>query len=72
MWRMLRSKQNRELIGFLAGGVAAILAAGWAVFTYLAPAERDKDMKACTIDAKDSAVACGDIRGNVNIQSPTK
>ncbi len=69
MWRLVSTKRSRELIGFFAAGAAAIIAGGWAVFVYLAPAESKQKSADCMVEAKDSAVSCGDIRGNININS---
>jgi len=61
------SKRNRELIGFFAAGAAAIIAAGWAVFVYLVPPDASKQPMACNIAAEQSAAACGNVSGNINI-----
>jgi hypothetical protein len=61
------SKRKREIIAFFAAGAAAIIAAGWAMFVYLVPPDTSKKPESCNVAARASAVACGDIRGNVNI-----
>jgi hypothetical protein len=63
------SKRNREVIGFLAAGAAAIVGAGWAVFVYLVPSDAHQKPSSCTVEASASAVACGNITGNVDIKS---
>ena len=37
MWRWLAKAENRSVLGFLGGGLAALVAAGWALFVYLHP-----------------------------------
>ena len=36
-WAQLRDEKRRALISWVAGGLAAVLAGGWAVVTYLWP-----------------------------------
>jgi hypothetical protein len=44
----LVKKEQRELIAFFAAGVAALVGAGWAVFTYLVPPSDDKPLPSIT------------------------
>jgi hypothetical protein len=73
MWKFFQKKANRELVGWVCGGLAVLGGAGWAVFTYFvspesakqpAPAEVD-----CSIEAHYSLAACRDLtlRGPVHI-----
>jgi len=38
LWRFVLIQENRQLLGFIGGTIAAIVAAVWAVFTYFHPA----------------------------------
>ena len=61
------SKGKREIIAFFAAGAAAIIGAGWAVFVYLIPPDTSNKPESCNVHSRASAVACGDIKGNVTI-----
>jgi hypothetical protein len=37
MWRWLAKAENRSVVAFIGGGLAAVIAAGWTVFVYLHP-----------------------------------
>lgn len=37
MWRWLAKAENRGVVAFIGGGLAAVIAAGWTVFVYLHP-----------------------------------
>ena len=41
-WAQLRDEKRRAPISWVAGGLAAIVAAGWVVFTYVWPPGDDK------------------------------
>jgi hypothetical protein len=66
MWEFFRKKGNRELVGWVCGGLAVLVGAGWAVFTYFVPADSAKPQANppqvdCTIEAHRSVAACRDI-----------
>jgi hypothetical protein len=73
MWKFLRKKANRELVGWVCGGLAVLAGAVWAVFVYLVPTESPKPSVTprvdCTIEANYSLAACGgiDVRGPISI-----
>lgn len=57
----LRRKENREVIGFVAAGIAAVAAAGWTVFTYIRPAPHEEAGN-LQQQASCSAMAAGSAR----------
>jgi hypothetical protein len=65
MWKFFQKKANRELVGWVCGGLAVLAGAVWAVFTYFVPAESPKQSVTppvdCTIEANYSLAACRDI-----------
>jgi hypothetical protein len=65
MWEFFRKKGNREVVGWVCGGLAVLAGAGWAVFTYFVPAGPAKPQANpqidCTIEAYRSVAACRDI-----------
>ncbi len=36
LWRYLQAKDNREVLAYLCGGLAAVVSAGWVVYTHVA------------------------------------
>jgi hypothetical protein len=70
MWGFLKAKQNREIIGWIAGGVAAVAAGSWAVYTHTWDAARVAKAD-CKVEANASIAGCGDINtsGSVIINS---
>jgi hypothetical protein len=73
MWNFLKIKGNREIIGWIAGGVAAIAAAGWAVYKDVWSTEGVAKGD-CKVEAVASQAGCGDINNfapiNINAGSP--
>jgi hypothetical protein len=70
-WGFFGKQVNRDVIGWFAGGVAAIAMAVWAIFTYdgaeakkKGPAKDDRPVK---IDCEDSACAGRDVHSEGNI-----
>jgi hypothetical protein len=61
-WSPFDSKEKRARLAFLGGGIAAVAAALWAVFTYLKPPEPAPKASAPNVAAKSGGIAVG---GNV-------
>lgn len=59
LWRYLQAKDNRELLTFLCSGLAAVVAAGWVVYTRFSK-EDAQDKPQTTISAP-GGVAAGTI-----------
>ena len=55
----LRDEKRRALIGWIAGGLATILAGGWAVVTYVWPHAGDKP-----VCAQQGVAIGGDVKGS--------
>ena len=77
MLEFFRKKGNREVVGWVCGGLAVLAGAGWAVFTYFVPAgpaTRQANPEVdCTIEAHRSVAACRDINvGSIAIGSNEK
>ena len=62
LWRYIQAKDNRELLAFLGGGLAAAVAAGWVVYTHVAD-KPGSDKPQTTISAP-GGVAAGSIIGS--------
>ncbi len=39
LWRYIQTKDNRELLAFLGGGLAAVVAGGWIAYTHFSKKE---------------------------------
>jgi hypothetical protein len=69
MWAFFRDKDNRELVGWVCGGLVVLIGAVWAVFTYFVPTPSVKPPATpqqvdCTIVAHQSLTACRDVNAH--------
>jgi hypothetical protein len=64
MWKFLRNKSNREIIGWIGGGLVVVCGALWAVFVFFYTPTRSGPSPAApaTVQADCGGVAIG---GNV-------
>ena len=74
MWKFFQKKANRELVGWVGGGLTVLAAAVWAIFMYVFPLESPPKQPVtppvdCTVQANQSVATCGDINvpGSINI-----
>ena len=67
MWKLLEGRRNREIIGWLASGAAALAAGTWAVYVHFTPLDPGKSVAAINADC--SLVVGGNIdtKGNISI-----
>ncbi len=42
LWSFLGAKENREIIGWLGGGIAIVIVGLWTAFVYLSPPKGDR------------------------------
>jgi len=61
LWKFLRQDRNRQILGWLGGGLVVVVAGLWAVFVYLHPPQRG-DVPRPSVSASQGGVAIG---GNV-------
>jgi hypothetical protein len=61
LWRFIRNKNNREMIGWLGGGLVILATGAWALFTYVYP-PAGPSKPAARVEARDGSIAIG---GNV-------
>lgn len=65
MWDWLQSPENRSVIGWIASGVAAVTAAGWAVFLHR---HRTREKRRAGVSAHRGIAAGRDIKAhNIDI-----
>ena len=70
LWRYIQLKDNRELLAFVCGGLAATVSAGWVAYTHFS--KKDTPDKAQTTISAPNGVAAGTITGSpitINPQS---
>jgi hypothetical protein len=75
LWRFLQEGKNRQLLGWLGGGFAALTIGVWAVFIYLFPPDKGGDTQpAVTIESRGGITAGRDINArDITIEgSPEK
>ena len=61
-WGFIGNKRNREILGWLGGGLAVVAAAAWALVVYFFPPHTAAGTKPVNVEANCGAVAIG---GNV-------
>jgi hypothetical protein len=62
LWTVIRDKRNREVLGWLGGGLAVVIAGLWAAFVYFAP-PKSSEPSTTNVEATSGGVAVG---GNVS------
>ncbi|MSP01345.1 MAG: hypothetical protein EXR07_09915 [Acetobacteraceae bacterium] len=69
LWRYIQVKKNREILAFVFGGLAAVIAGGWAVIAFLA--EPKKPLAPQTTISAPGGVAVGVNNNSPITSSPT-
>lgn len=70
LWHYIQGKENRELLAFVCGGLAAVVTASWVAYTHFN--KKDSDKPHTTINAP-GGVAANSISGSpitINPQAP--
>jgi hypothetical protein len=62
LWRFIRQKRNREILGWLGGGLVVLATGLWAAIVYFFPLQKPSEPKSANIEASCGGVAIG---GNV-------
>lgn len=68
LWRFIRQRRNREVLGWLGGGLVVAAAGLWAAIVYFFPAHNSPEAKPGNVEAHCGGVAIG---GNVTGTSIT-
>ena len=59
LWRFLREKRNRAVLGWIGGGLVVLASGIWAVTIYLFPAQKAPEGKPTEVQARCGSVAVG-------------
>jgi hypothetical protein len=59
LWRFLREKRNREILGWIGGGLVVLATGIWTVTVYLFPAQKAQETKPTEVEARCGSVAVG-------------
>lgn len=62
LWRYIQIKDNRELLAFVCGGLAAVVTASWVAYTHFS--KKDAPDKTQTTISAPNGVAAGTITGS--------
>jgi hypothetical protein len=58
LWEFIRQKRNRDVFGWLGGGLVVVATGLWAAIVYLFPPQKPAEPRAATVQA-DCGVAIG-------------
>lgn len=62
-WEFLKQEQNRQVLGWLGGGLVVAATGAWAAFVYFVPAHKAAEPQPANVEASCGGVAVG---GNVS------
>ena len=62
-WNFLQQEQNRQVLGWLGGGLVVAATGAWAAFVYFVPAQKATEARPANVEASCGGVAVG---GNVS------
>ena len=73
IWEFLRQEQNRQILGWIGGGLVVAATGAWAAFVYFAPAQKPLEPRPANVEAGCGGVAVGgNVSGTIiNAGSPT-
>ena len=63
LWKFLRQKRNREVVGWLGGGLVVLATGLWAAIIYFLPPQKRSESAPASVQADCGGVAVG---GNVS------
>jgi hypothetical protein len=59
LWEFVRQKRNREVLGWLGGGLVVAATGLWAAVVYLFPPQKPAEPRAANVQADCGGVAIG-------------
>ena len=62
-WTFLQQEQNRQVLGWLGGGLVVAATGAWAAFVYFVPAQKPSEPRPANVEASCGGIAVG---GNVS------
>jgi hypothetical protein len=63
LWKFISQKRNREVLGWLGGGLVVLATGLWAAIVYFFPLQKPSEPKPASVQASCGGVAVG---GNVS------
>lgn len=74
LWRFLRQENNRQVLGWLGGGLTALVVGTWAIFVYLFPAETNGGIDPTPkVESRGGVAAGRDINArDITIDQPSE
>ena len=64
VWEFIRQKRNREILGWLGGGIAVLASGIWAMTVYFFPPHKTRDAKPAEIEARCGVAVGGNVSGS--------
>jgi hypothetical protein len=59
LWEFIRQKRNREVLGWLGGGLVVAATGLWAAIVYFFPLQKTSEPRAASVQADCGGVAVG-------------
>jgi hypothetical protein len=59
LWEFMRQKRNREVLGWLGGGLVVVATGLWAAIVYLFPSQKPTELRPTNVQADCGGVAIG-------------
>jgi hypothetical protein len=59
LWEFIRQKRNREVLGWLGGGLVVVATGLWAAIVYLVPPQKPAEPRPANVQADCGGVAIG-------------
>jgi hypothetical protein len=66
LWRFLKQKSNREILGWIGGGVVVLATGLWAALIYFLPAQTREPHAAAAQATCGSVAVSGNVSGNIS------
>jgi hypothetical protein len=67
LWKFMRQKRNREVLGWLGGGLVVAATGLWAAIVYFFPPQKPSEPKPASVQANCGGVAIGGSANGVII-----
>ncbi len=69
IWGFLQDENNRTILGWVGGGLAAVIGAGWALYTHFHKKPDDAEPSIAATASTGSVAAGGNVTGPIHINA---